>query len=59
MTSQGLICVQCVRSGFARKGDFKEHNKIHTGEKKFVCTECSKQFLRSGDLNKHKKYTVN
>ena len=33
----------------------KQHEKIHTGEKKFSCDVCSKKFAQSCNLKKHKR----
>ncbi|KFO97059.1 Transcription factor Sp3, partial [Calypte anna] len=37
------------------KYELKLHPSIHQGEKKFVCPECSKRFMRSDHLAKHIK----
>jgi KRAB domain-containing zinc finger protein len=42
----------CLNS-FASKSYLRIHIKVHTGEKPFKCTVCSKLFLRSGQLKSH------
>ncbi|XP_013861120.1 zinc finger protein 135 [Austrofundulus limnaeus] len=33
--------------------DLEVHNPKHTGERKFICTQCDKRFIRSSHLKDH------
>ncbi|XP_058055159.1 zinc finger protein 420-like [Anopheles bellator] len=47
-------CPHCPRK-FARLDRLKEHIRIHTGEKPFMCKVCSKSFHTTGILHTHMK----
>ncbi|KAL4880738.1 hypothetical protein BJY04DRAFT_218895 [Aspergillus karnatakaensis] len=38
---------------FNRNHDRKTHEKLHSGEKKFVCKGCGRRFARSSNLKRH------
>ena len=52
-TNKGWIC-DCCGSRFGTKNVLKIHMMNHLPPL-FSCSECDKKFLRSGDLNNHKK----
>lgn len=47
-----FVCSFCSRT-FKHAGDFKKHNRVHTGEKPYCCTVCGKSFSQSGCLKIH------
>lgn len=47
-------CDLCKKN-FSRSDSFQRHQKLHTGEKPFVCVACNRTFSRSDNLQKHIK----
>ncbi|XP_055360342.1 zinc finger protein 90-like isoform X2 [Betta splendens] len=45
-------CSLCGRI-YRHAGDFKKHNRVHTGEKPYCCLVCGKRFGQSGYLTVH------
>ncbi|XP_068160778.1 uncharacterized protein [Antennarius striatus] len=48
-------CSHCGRI-FTHAGDYKKHNRVHTGEKPYCCFVCGKRFSQSGYLTVHLRY---
>lgn len=48
-------CSLCGRT-FRHAGDYKKHNRVHTGEKPYCCMVCGKSFSQSGYLTVHLRY---
>ncbi|XP_069011738.1 uncharacterized protein [Embiotoca jacksoni] len=48
-------CSVCGRT-FRHAGDYKKHNRVHTGEKPYCCSMCGKRFSQSGYLTVHLRY---
>jgi KRAB domain-containing zinc finger protein len=38
---------------FAQAGDMKKHQRVHTGEKSYSCTQCEKRFSRQDHMKVH------
>lgn len=47
-------CVYCDYKT-KRGGDFRAHERTHTGERPFKCSECKIDFIQSSHLTRHKK----
>ena len=47
-------CRYCEKR-LIRKGHWEEHERIHTGEKPFKCTECSSSFSKKTNMKMHFK----
>ncbi|XP_076007831.1 uncharacterized protein LOC143001876 [Genypterus blacodes] len=54
-TRKRYSCSLCGRT-FTHAGDFKKHNRVHTGEKPYCCPVCGKRFSQSGYLTVHLRY---
>ena len=46
------MCTKCDKS-FIGSGDFKKHERTHTGEKPVRCTKCNKSYSVAYNLKKH------
>lgn len=54
-TRKHYCCSLCGRT-FRHAGDYKKHNRVHTGEKPYCCSVCGKRFSQSGYLTVHLRY---
>lgn len=51
-------CLQCDRR-FPSSSNLGQHEKLHVGEKKHICTFCGRGFVRGSDLKVHEKTHLN
>ncbi|CDW91489.1 zinc finger and btb domain containing 26 [Stylonychia lemnae] len=49
-----LYCGKCLRP-FTKICNLKDHLRIHTGKKPYVCNVCTADFKQKGQLTKHEK----
>ncbi|KFV94483.1 Zinc finger protein 629, partial [Fulmarus glacialis] len=50
-------CTECGKS-FNRKANFITHQKIHRGERPFICAECGKGFCAKKTFILHQKIHI-
>merc|ERR1719233_509388 len=52
------VCPKCGKKYSTvthMKVHFRAHIRVHTGDRPYICTECTKKFKTSSDLNKHRR----
>ncbi|XP_023332184.1 zinc finger and BTB domain-containing protein 45 isoform X14 [Eurytemora carolleeae] len=55
-SGSGLLCPYCSHR-FCNRSSLNQHLPVHTGEKKFQCTNCERRFTQSSSLYKHMKFS--
>ena len=48
----GYECKKC-HSIITNRRNLNQHRRIHVGGKKIECSECSKEYTKQSDLNRH------